>query len=92
LHTVRLYMARPMVVECRGCRSEKICLPWTHTEEERVSYDEGRQDVDFTVVTGQCDDCLENAGPDELCQVPEEPDEAQFRAERAYRDLDRGEL
>lgn len=78
--------------ECRDCRQMVPCDAATHHEVERVSHDEGRCDIDYTVLTGQCDDCLSANGPDEFCDVFEAQDETYARAEAEYRTWDRGEL
>ena len=78
--------------ECRSCQCLQLCDDWTLSEQERRRHDEGQQDMDYTVLTGMCDACLESHGPDDDCMVPDEQDEAEVRAEREYRNLDRGEL
>jgi len=76
---------------CRVCEDYKPAstVPdWTRREQDSDN-DAG---VAVNRVDGQCEDCLENDGPDEHCTVPEEQDEAYARAEAEYRNLDRGEL
>jgi hypothetical protein len=70
--------------ECRVCGIVALCDNRTLDSVERVSHDEGRADIDYTVTTGLCDDCL---------PVPDEAqDESEARAEREYRDLYGSEL
>lgn len=80
------------LVTCRSCGDTTTCPDWTCREQEKTSHDEGRSDVSHTVTTGQCVSCLQAHGPDEHSDPPEAQDEAEARAEREYRELDRGEL
>jgi len=80
------------LVMCRECDSVAFCQPFTVAEFERTKHDEGQSDVNYTVTTGQCEACLKANGADEHCDVPEVQDEAEARAEREYRDMDKGEL
>ena len=79
--------------ECRSCGDTTPCQDWTLHVKDIVIHDEGVSDQDCEgPTTGQCDACLQAYGPDDDCTVPEEQDDAYARAEREYRDLDRGEL
>ena len=78
--------------DCRSCGDTAPCQEFTLHVKDVVIHDEGVSDVDAEKLTGQCDDCLEKYGPDDDCTVPDVQDEAEARAEREYRDLDRGEL
>jgi hypothetical protein len=76
---------------CRSC-GEHVCdrhEPDGTRHEDDSDNDEGVAEMRISVL---CPRCLEDDGPDEYCVAPEEQDEAQARAEREYRDLDRGEL
>lgn len=73
-------------VICRSCVSVTRCRQFTIRESVDLEHS-------YLVIDGQCDDCLESYGPDDHCSdPPEQQDEAEARAERAYRELDRGEL
>jgi hypothetical protein len=85
-------MASHTTAECRTCGGMERCKEWTLHTKDVVIHDEGYSVQDGELLTGQCDECLEDYGADDDCTVPEEQDEAYARAEIEYRDLDKGEL
>jgi len=60
------------VVECRTCGDLQRCKDWTLHTKDVVIHDEGFSDQDGESITGQCDDCVQQYGPDDDCAVPDE--------------------
>ena len=57
---------------CRSCGDLKLCDEWTLHTKDVVIHDEGFSDQDGESISGLCDECLKEYGPDDECVVPDE--------------------
>jgi hypothetical protein len=65
-------MASHTIAECRTCGFMGRCKEWTLHTMDVVIRDGGYSDQDGELLTGQCDECLEDYGADDYCVIPEE--------------------